>query len=211
MSGRKKGQKNLKRVGNKVINSSGVSFTEREQKQLQSLVNSVNRKRKKIMTDERYRDMRTALGVDPDFILGVHSEKNLWGTGADPLLSVNRSKSLNRFKTKEDYRKYIKSLKNMARDDYVESRLKHYKRNKIKAIKEVYGDSAKEQIRLLNKLTIEEFAEVLRKGRISDTYYLNSDYDESDGELDRLKAQVNKIADDFQLHSRKRKYNKKKV
>ena len=111
MSGRKKGQKNLKRVGKRYENEHGVQFTEREKKQLESLVNSVNRKRKKIMTDKKMLDTRTALGVDPDFVFGLHSEKNLWGTGADTLLTKNRSKSLQRFKTKEEFKSYMKDLR----------------------------------------------------------------------------------------------------
>lgn len=191
MAGRKKGQKNLKKVGKKFENQYGVMFTEKEKKKLESLVNTVNRKRKSIMTDERKKDIRSALGVHPDFEMGVHPEKNLWATGADTLLTRQRSKSLQRFKTKDEYRMYIKELKNLSSKDYVAKRMKLHKRNKIKALKSVVGNN--DVVKGLNKLSEKEWGEIIAKDLLPEIHFINSDAEKMGDFLEQLDTHYEKI------------------
>ena len=205
MAGRKKGQKNLKRVGKRYENEHGVQFTEREKKQLESLVNSVNRKRKKIMTDKKMLDTRTALGVDPDFVFGLHSEKNLWGTGADTLLTKNRSKSLQRFKTKEEFKTYMKDLRRLSDEKYVEKRIKMAQKNKIKALESVFGDDAKEMVKGLRRLSPEEYQKVLANHSMPSINYMYSD-EEYDNALEKVKSMYEKIEQEYDLKNRHHVY-----
>lgn len=191
MAGRKKGQKNLKKVGKKFENQYGVLFTENEKKKLESLVNTVNRKRKSIMTDERKKDVRSALGVHPDFEYGVHPEKNLWATGADTLLTRSRSKSLQRFKTKDEYRKYMKELKNLSSKDYVTKRMKLHKKNKIKALKSVIGEH--DIVKGLRKFSEKEWGEIIAKNLLPEVHFLNSDADLINQFMEELETHYNKV------------------
>lgn len=191
MAGRKKGQKNLKKVGKKFENQHGVLFTENEKKKLEKLVNSVNRKRKSIMTDERKRDIRSALGVHPDFEYGVHPEKNLWATGADTLLTRNRSKSLQRFKTKEEYKMYIKELRNLSSKDYVSKRMKLHKRNKLKALKSVVGNT--DVVKGLRKLSVEVWGDIIAKDLLPEIHFINSEADKMGDFLEKLDVHYEKI------------------
>lgn len=190
-----------KKHSKKITNKNGVSFTENEQKKLISLVNSVNRKRKRILTDERLIDVRTALGVDEGFIFGVHSEKNLWGSGADTLLTKNRSKSFQRFNSKDEYRSYMKELKRLAKKDYVESRMKHYQKNQLKAMKSVYGKDSSSIIRGLKQLTPKEYLKVRAKFDLPSISYVYSD-EEYDSKLEQLKSSYELINNEFNLDER---------
>lgn len=205
MAGRKKGQKNLKRVGKRYENEYGVQFTEREKKQLESLVNSVNRKRKKIMTDKKMLDTRTALGVDPDFVFGLHSEKNLWGTGADTLLTKNRSKSLQRFKTKDEFKSYMKDLRRLSDGKYVEKRIKMAQKNKIKALETVFGDDAKHMVKGLRRLSPEEYQKVLSNHAMPSINYMYSE-EEYDNALEKVKSMYEKIEQEYNLKNRSHVY-----
>lgn len=191
MAGRRKGQKNLKKVGKKFENQYGVQFTENEKKKLESLVNSVNRKRKNIMTKDKFKDVRSGLGVDPDFEYGVHPEKNLWATGADTLLTRNRSKSLQRFKSKDEYKAFIKELRNLNSKTYVEKRMKQHKRNKIKALKSVMGNH--EIVKGLNKLSEQQWGEIISKNLLPEIHFLNSDAELIDQMMDEFQSHYENI------------------
>ena len=190
-----------KKHSKKLTNKNGVTFTENEQKKLISLVNSVNRKRKRILTDEKLIDVRTALGVDEGFIFGVHSEKNLWGSGADTLLTKNRSKSFQRFNSKDEYRSYMKELKRLAKKDYVETRMKHYQKNQLKAIKSVYGKDSSSIIRGLKQLTPKEYLKVRANFDLPSISYVYSD-EEYDSKLEQLKSSYELINNEFNLDER---------
>ena len=201
-----KGKKSLK--NKKTINLHGVSFTENEKKKLRSLVNSVNAKRKRIMTNEKNKDLRTALGVDADFIFGVHSEKNLWGSGADTLLTKNRSASLKQFKSKDEYRNFVKELKKLTNRDYIDTRMKQYQKNQLLALKSVFGNEVKEMVRGLKQLTPKEFIKVRAKFDLPSISFVYSE-DDFESKLEQFKSSYERINNEFKLDERVKQKRKK--
>lgn len=137
--------KNLIRLDDgKIKNSHGVVFTAEEKRALENAVNRANYQRKKMLneagkmprlinvTDERGKLKRKETG---DTVKSLH----LMGVESDFILH-QKSKSLQRFKTKEDYNRYMKNLSRVNSDDYIIERIKLYKRNHIKAIRRELGD-----------------------------------------------------------------------
>lgn len=132
--GRQKKVPNLKKSGGNLINQHNVEFTVAEKKHLESLVNSANRKRKRMkekeenlfrivggkVTTQKISEVRT-LGDESDFILQP------------------KSKSLQRFKTRDDFERYIRNLERVTKRDYIPMRQKIYKENHLKAIENTFG------------------------------------------------------------------------
>ena len=140
--GRKPGRKNLKKTeaGN-LLNEHGVEFTPAERKALESAVNRANRKRMKMIQEE---------GSLPRLVNGQPtgesvSQLQLMGKQSDFIIS-RKSKSLQQFKSKEDYERYMKNLEYVNSPTYIDDRLRLYKRNHMRALKNVFGEDAKDVV-----------------------------------------------------------------
>lgn len=134
--GRKKGVGNLTRTDDgHIINQHKVVFTEADKKQLESLVNSANRKRKR-MKEHEANIFRSAKGVRKNQKMG---QLQTMGHESDFILQP-KSKSLQRFETREQFDNYIKNLQRVTRRDYIPMRVALYKENHLKAIKKTLGD-----------------------------------------------------------------------
>lgn len=134
--GRQAGRKNLKRLddGN-LQNQFGVVFTPDEKKALEQAVNTANRKRARMLEQEA-KLPRMVGGKDTgDTVASLQ----LMGKESDFILQ-RKTKSLQRFRTKEDYDRYMKNLHRVNSKDYITERVRLYKRNHIKAIRENLGD-----------------------------------------------------------------------
>lgn len=134
--GRKKDVKNLTRTDDgHIINQHKVVFTEADKRQLESLVNSANRKRKR-MKEHEANLFRTAKGIPKKQKIG---QVQSMGQESDFILQP-KSKSLQRFETREQFDNYIKNLQRVTRRDYIPMRVALYKENHLKAIKKMLGD-----------------------------------------------------------------------
>ena len=105
------------------------------------------------------------------------------------------------FNSKEEYRSYMKELKRLAKKDYVESRMKHYQKNQLKAIKSVYGKDSSSIIRGLKQLTPKEYLKVRAKFDLPSISYVYSD-EEYDSKLEQLKSSYELINNEFNLDGR---------
>lgn len=153
--GGRKSTPNLKRLARgRVENQHGVIFTDRERKELERLVNRANAKRKRLIANEEQMELfaageklnakvaDTRMGRESDFVF------------------QRKSKSLQRFSSKEEYRNYIKNLKKVTDPKYMERAARQYKRNFIKALEnEGYSQSL---INKINRLNADEFLELSR-------------------------------------------------
>lgn len=133
-SGRAKGSKNLIRKDDTIINQYGVQISESEAKRLRSLVNSVNRKARK-MENEFYNKPlmygNRPTGED-------RGQLKLMGDELD-LMIRKRSASLNQFQSRKQLQAYMRSAERAAKIDYTDVRGKLYKQNLLKAIDRNYG------------------------------------------------------------------------
>ena len=132
--GRKEGVKNLIKTETGVINQFGVEITYEEKKALEYAVNTANRKRREMLKQE------AAL---PHKLYGVltgntNRELQLMGRESDFILA-QKSKSVQRFKTRKEFDNYMKNLERVNKRDYVTERVRLYKRNHMAAIKNVLG------------------------------------------------------------------------
>ena len=133
-SGRAKGSKNLIRKDDTIINQYGVQISEAEARRLRSLVNSVNRKARKM--EKEFSNKPLMYGNRPTGEDRV--QLKLMGDELD-LIIRKRSASLNQFQSRKQLQAYMRSAERAAKIDYTDVRGKLYKQNLLKAIDRNYG------------------------------------------------------------------------
>lgn len=183
--GRKEKTKNLVKLDNgNILNQHNVEFTIAERKALESAVNRANRKRKQMLEKE---------GDLPRFVGGQDtgqkvSQLQLMGKESDFILA-RKSKSMQQFKTREAYESYMENLERVNSPDYLKERVKAYKRNHIKALKNVFGDDAKDVMMKIRMMKHEDYMELLQKDEELEVSYI---YDPSAlaGKLNRIRRSL---------------------
>lgn len=183
--GRSTGRKNLKKLNNgNVMNQHGIEFTQEDKKKLESLANSINRKRMKML--EREGNLpRLIGGVDTGQKVG---QLQLMGKESDFILS-RKSKSLQRFTSREQFENYIANMERINSPDYLDLRTRMYKRNHMKALENVFGDEAKDVIMKIRMMKPEEYRELIQKDEMLEVSYV---YDPSarSGKLNQIRASL---------------------
>lgn len=182
--GRKKGTPNLKRVDGGFENQHGITFTAAERKALESAVNRANRKRKKMLEEEAALP-RLYGGKETG---GTVQQLQLMGKESDFIIS-RKSKSLQRFKTRKDYEKYMKTLERVNSADYINDRVRAYKRNHMKAIENVFGDEAADVMMKIRMMKPQEYMRMLQSDEMLEVSYV---YDPSakEGKLNQIRASL---------------------
>lgn len=164
----RKGRKNLKYADGKIINQHGVKFTDAEKRALESAVNMANRKRKNQLKEVATLP-RTVRGVDTGDTL---STKLQMGFESDFIIT-KKTKSLQRFESREQFTKYMDYLKRVNSKDYLDERTRLYKRNYIKALNDVHGDDAKDiamKVRMMKPAEFRKLIESEELVEINDLY-----------------------------------------
>ena len=182
--GREKGRKNLKRVDGGLQNQFGVVFTENEKKALEQAVNTANRKRKRMLEQEA-KLPRMVGGKDTgDTVASLQ----LMGKESDFILQ-RKTKSLQRFKSKEDYNRYMKNLERVNDRDYITERVRLYKRNHMKALENAYGDEAKDVIMKIRMMKPKDYMQMVQSDENLEISYI---YDPSarSGKLNQMRASM---------------------
>lgn len=183
--GRQAGRKNLKRTdtGN-LLNQYGVVFTPEEKKALESAVNTANRKRAKMLKQEATLPRRV-MGVDTGDTVG---SLQLMGKESDFILA-RKTKSLQRFKTREDYDRYMANLHRVNQKDYITERVKLYKRNHMQALDNVFGDEAKDVKMKIRMMKPKDYMKMIQSDEMLEISYI---YDPSarSGKLNQIRASM---------------------
>lgn len=181
--GRKEGRKNLKKLddGN-LMNQHGVIFTQGDKKRLESLVNTANRKRAKMLSTEA--DMPLLVSGRNTGLTVGHLQ--VFGKESDFILA-RKTKSLQRFTTRKQYETYIRNLERVNSPTYIEERTRLYKRNHMTALENVFGDEAKDIIMKIRMMKPEEYRELVQKDETLEVTYI---YDPStrSAKLNQIRA-----------------------
>lgn len=183
--GRVEGRKNLKRTDDgDLINQFGVVFTPEEKRQLENAVNRANYKRRKMLEQEA-KLPRKVMGVDTgDTVKNLQ----LMGKESDFILA-RKTKSLQRFKSREDYERYMKNLDRVNSVDYIEKRVKLYKANYIKALENEFGDNAKDVMMRVRMMKPKDYMKMVQSDELLEIYYVYEDSAKS-GRLNQIRASL---------------------
>ena len=182
--GRKSGRKNLIKTESGVVNQHGVSFTTDEKKALEQAVNRANAKRKKMLKQEAQLPRKIAGVETGDTVASLQ----LMGKESDFILQ-RKSKSLQRFKTKEEYNRYMRNLERVNSKDYITERIRLYKRNHMKAIENAYGDEAKDVVMKIRMMKPDDYMRLVQSDESLEINYI---YDPSmrSGKLNQMRASL---------------------
>lgn len=182
----RQGKKNLKRdaKGN-YVNQYGVTITPEEKKALESAVNSANRKRRNMLKQEAQLPRKVA-GVDTgDKVASLQ----LMGRESDFILA-KKTKSLQRFTSRDQFDTYMKNLKQVNKKDYITERVRLYKRNHISAIKNAYGDNAKDVMMKIRMMKPDDYMKYVQSDENLEIGYIY-DPEDAEGKLNQLRASLN--------------------
>ena len=152
-SGRKKNSKNLKRVDGGLQNQHGIIFTDAEKRALESAVNSANRKRRRLLQQEGSIFLRDSKGRKTQHTVGqqIGKESNF--------ILAPKTKSLQRFKSKEQFENYLANLRHVNERGYIDNRTEQYRQNYFTALDNAFGDEAADIKAKLESMSLKEYRE----------------------------------------------------
>lgn len=166
--GRVKDRKNLKRDDTGyIINQYNVKFTEQEKRALENAVNRVNRKRTRMM-EETANLPRLHAGRDTGDTLESLQKFNK----QSDFIIARKTKSLQRFKSHEQYEKYMDYLGRVNTKEYVQERVALYKDNHVKALENAFGDEAKDVMLKIKAMDRDSYMELVEKDEVAEIGYI---------------------------------------
>lgn len=184
-SGRQKGAKNLVKMDDgRIQNKYGVVFTEAEKKKLESAVNQANKKRRDMLKEEARLPRLQGGKHSGDTVASLQ----VMGKESDFIIS-RKTKSLQRFESKEQFERYLDNLKKINSPSYLDDRTRLYKRNHMKALENVFGDDAKDVIMKIRMMKPEEYRKRLQADEFLEVNYI---YDPSarSGKLNQIRQSL---------------------
>lgn len=191
--GRQQGRKNLttNAAGN-IVNQHGVEFTADEKRALVNAVNRANAKRTRMLKEQATLP-RMVRGKPSGDTVG---SLQLMGKESDFIIA-KKTKSLQRFTSREQYDKYMDALARVNSPDYVEERIRLYKRNHMTALRNAYGDDAKDVIMKIRMMKPGEYMKMVSQNEDLEIGYV---YDPADrnAKLNHMRASMGmKLKDDY--------------
>ena len=183
--GRSAGRKNLKKTdtGN-LVNQFGVVFTPEEKRALENAVNTANRKRAR-MLKEAATLPRMVSGRDTGDTIG---SLQLMGKESDFILS-RKTKSMQRFRNREQFENYMDTLKKVNTREYLDERVRLYKRNHMKALENAFGDEAKDVVMKIRMMKPKDYMKMIQQDESLEISYV---YDPTarTGKLNQIRASM---------------------
>lgn len=171
--GRTKGRPNLKKVDGGYVNQYGVKFTAEQKKDLERSVNRSNYQRKKMQ-------------AEVDKLNPNNSQLRLMGKESDFIIS-RQTKSLQRFKSMDDYEKFMDKQAKIQSGEYLDEKTRAYKRNYMQALDNAFGDDAKDIKMKVRMMKPEEFRKLVESDEMAEIGYVY-DPQARAGKLNQIRA-----------------------
>ena len=177
--GRKAGNPNLKKVEGGYINQHGVFFTPEQKKDLERSVSRSNYRIGKQIEAEGA--MTTASGRS-------NAQLRIMGKESDFIIA-RQARSLQGFKSMEEYEAFMDKQARIQSGAYLDDRTRLYKRNHMQALKNVFGEDAKDVIMKIRMMPVDEYREMLQKDEFLEVNYV---YDPSAlaGKLNQIRRSL---------------------
>lgn len=161
-TGRSKGDKNVKSLGDgQFINQYGVEFSASEREALRQAVNSVKRKKKRILADTsgKYEGLKAYLTSHDGSMTGVLGDFTT---------------SMNKYETREALEHEMERLKRMMKRGYETQIMKRTKENYIENLRPTFQNEDKEFLKHLENMSELEFFNRRGSNLTNDFLYINS-------------------------------------
>jgi hypothetical protein len=161
--GRVKGDKNVTSLGaGSFVNQHGVEFTDAEREAIRQAVNSVKRKKKRILSDTtgKYAGLKTFLTSNDGSLTGILGDF---------------STSMNQFETREGLENYMKRLDRMRSRGYETELMNRVKENYIKTIEPSFKGRDDAFIEHIKKMPVQEFFARRGSHLTDDFLFMNSE------------------------------------
>ncbi len=180
----RKGRKNLRRTDEGLLNQYGVTFSEDEKRALVNAVNRANRKRSKMLKEAATLPRMVSGRATGDTVGSLQ----LMGKESDFILA-KKTKSLQRFRSREQFENYMNTLERVNSKDYLTDRIRLYKRNHMKALENAYGDDAKDVIMKIRMMKPDDYMKMVQQDESLEISYV---YDPSarTGKLNQIRASM---------------------
>lgn len=170
--------KRLKRTSRgSYILPSGQRITPKEQRALKYAVANVNRKRREMIAKlpRQAKERYSQFGVESDFVIRKKSAR------------------FTRFRNKQEFNRYLKSIQNFNTTTYLNKRVSTYRDNLNRAIDKTFNSSGQPIKDFIKSLSNEELRELTLSESFSDIGYIYNEPISAKNKLDKLIKQVANI------------------
>ena len=168
-TGRSKGDKNVKSLGDgQFINQYGVVFSASEKERIRQAVNSIKRKKKRILSDTtgKYEGLKSFLISNDGSYTGILSDK--------------LTTSMNQYETQEALENALERLERMKARGYETKLMERVKENYIKTLEPTFRGKDDKFLQHLKKMSPQEFFNRRGSELTNDFLYINSNPRELD-------------------------------
>lgn len=181
---RKKAPNLIKNKDGSVTNQYGVRITAKERALLDREVNKANRTRMKMLEAEgnlpRMSDGKDT-GMTVKSLQAMNKESDF--------ILARKSKSLQGFKTKEEFNRYLRNVKRVNSPNYLRDRIRMYKNNHITALRNAFGADADDVINKIRYMKQKDYMEAIQSEELLEISYLYEP-DKRDGKLNQIRARL---------------------
>lgn len=160
-----------------IILPNGQTISMSEQKHFKSVVNSANRKIKRLQNElpKQAKSVFAEFGIRTDFMM------------------TTKSYSFRRFRNKREFNQYVRQLEQISKREYLSKVIDRYRKNLRRAVTNVFGTSGRQLNRFINQLSDKELRQLTLEGELEDIGYVYYEPQAVAVKLETLTKQVERI------------------